>query len=135
MRDKIAEFEKRNVQLLAIDPHESHRVRHMLRDVGTKNAEERERYIREHKDAQRILEDLKLQQERQRRDGPEPPGHGSTALAYAPSSTNFSHELTFAIVRSSSSVRWSAQHHSVIETSTPSLAARAAMARRFAALR
>ena len=36
MRDKIAEFEKRNVQLLAIDPHESHRVRHMLRDVGTK---------------------------------------------------------------------------------------------------
>ncbi len=36
MRDKVAEFEKRNVQLLAIDPHESHRVRHMLRDVGTK---------------------------------------------------------------------------------------------------
>ncbi len=36
MRDKIAEFEKRNVQLFAIDPHESHRVRHMLRDVGTK---------------------------------------------------------------------------------------------------
>ncbi|VTT99576.1 alkyl hydroperoxide reductase thiol specific antioxidant mal allergen : Alkyl hydroperoxide reductase/ Thiol specific antioxidant/ Mal allergen OS=Halorubrum aidingense JCM 13560 GN=C461_07324 PE=4 SV=1: AhpC-TSA [Gemmataceae bacterium] len=36
MRDKIAEFEKRNVQLLAIDPHESHRVRRMLRDVGTK---------------------------------------------------------------------------------------------------
>lgn len=36
MRDKVAEFEKRNAQLLAIDPHESHRVRHMLRDVGTK---------------------------------------------------------------------------------------------------
>ncbi len=36
MRDKVAEFEKRNVQLFAIDPHESHRVRHMLRDVGTK---------------------------------------------------------------------------------------------------
>ena len=35
MRDKIAEFEKRNVQLLATDPHESHRVRHVLRDVGT----------------------------------------------------------------------------------------------------
>lgn len=36
MRDTIAEFEKRNVQLFAVDPHESHRVRHMLRDVGTK---------------------------------------------------------------------------------------------------
>jgi peroxiredoxin len=36
LRDKVAEFEKRNAQLLAIDPHESHRVRHMLRDVGTK---------------------------------------------------------------------------------------------------
>jgi len=36
LRDKIAEFEKRNVQLFAIDPHESHRVRHMLWDVGTK---------------------------------------------------------------------------------------------------
>ncbi|HWR53981.1 MAG TPA: relaxase/mobilization nuclease domain-containing protein [Bryobacteraceae bacterium] len=46
-----------------------------LRDVGTKNAEEKERYIREYRDSQRILEDLKLQQERQqRRDGPEPPG-------------------------------------------------------------
>ena len=36
MRDQIAEFRKLNVQILAIDPHESHRVRHMLRDVGTK---------------------------------------------------------------------------------------------------
>jgi len=36
LRDKVAEIEKRNFQLFAIDPHESHRVRHMLRDVGTK---------------------------------------------------------------------------------------------------
>lgn len=34
MRDKFAEFEKRNVQLVAVDAHESHRVRHMLRSVG-----------------------------------------------------------------------------------------------------
>ena len=32
----MAEFKKRDAQLFAIDPHESHRVRHMLRDVGTK---------------------------------------------------------------------------------------------------
>ena len=34
MRDKIAEFKKRNVQVVAVDPHESYRVRHMLRSVG-----------------------------------------------------------------------------------------------------
>jgi peroxiredoxin len=34
LRDKIDAFRKRGAQLLAIDPHESHRVRHMLRSVG-----------------------------------------------------------------------------------------------------
>lgn len=48
-----------------------------LRDLAAKNEADRERYIREHKDAQRIADELKKQQEerdRQRRDGPEPPG-------------------------------------------------------------
>ncbi len=34
MRDRIDEFEKREAQILAVDPHESHRVRNMLRSVG-----------------------------------------------------------------------------------------------------
>ncbi len=34
MRDKIAEFAQRGAQILAIDPHEPYRVRHMLRNVG-----------------------------------------------------------------------------------------------------
>jgi peroxiredoxin len=34
LRDQIDEFEKRGAQVLAVDPHESHRVRHMLRSVG-----------------------------------------------------------------------------------------------------
>lgn len=34
MRDQIEAFHQRGVQLLAVDPHESYRVRHMLRDVG-----------------------------------------------------------------------------------------------------
>jgi peroxiredoxin len=34
LRDKIDEFEKRNAQIVAVDPHESYRVRHMLRSVG-----------------------------------------------------------------------------------------------------
>lgn len=34
MRESIDEIEKRGGQLLAVDPHESYRVRHMLRDVG-----------------------------------------------------------------------------------------------------
>jgi peroxiredoxin len=33
LRDKIGEFEKRGAQIVAVDPHESHRVRHMLRSV------------------------------------------------------------------------------------------------------
>ena len=37
-----------------------------LRDVSTKGGEERDRYIREHKEAQRILEQLKEQRERDR---------------------------------------------------------------------
>jgi hypothetical protein len=47
-----------------------------LRDVGTKGAEERDRYIREYKDGQRLADEVRKQQEerdRQRRDGPEPP--------------------------------------------------------------
>lgn len=36
MRDSIEEIKKRDAQLIAIDPHESHRVRHMLRSVGVK---------------------------------------------------------------------------------------------------
>ncbi|MBI1914383.1 MAG: redoxin domain-containing protein [Planctomycetes bacterium] len=36
MRDRIKAFEQRGVQVLAIDPHELHRVRHMLRSVGYK---------------------------------------------------------------------------------------------------
>lgn len=36
MRDRIKDFEDRGVQILAVDPHESYRVRHMLRDVGLK---------------------------------------------------------------------------------------------------
>ena len=36
MRDKIKEFEKKGAQVLAVDPHESYRVRHMLRSVGFK---------------------------------------------------------------------------------------------------
>ncbi len=36
MRDKVKEFEKRHAQILAVDPHESYRVRHMLRDVGSR---------------------------------------------------------------------------------------------------
>lgn len=39
MRDKIAEFEKRNAQVIAVDPHESYRVRHMLRSVGHRSEE------------------------------------------------------------------------------------------------
>jgi peroxiredoxin len=35
LRDKIKDFEDRNVQLLAIDPHESYRVRHLMREVGS----------------------------------------------------------------------------------------------------
>lgn len=34
MRDKISEFEKRGAQIVAVDPHESHQVRYMLRSVG-----------------------------------------------------------------------------------------------------
>jgi peroxiredoxin len=34
LRDKTKEFEDRGAQLLAVDPHESFRVRHLLRDVG-----------------------------------------------------------------------------------------------------
>jgi hypothetical protein len=47
-----------------------------LRDVGTKGADERDRYIREYKDGQRLADEVRKQQEerdRQRRDGPEPP--------------------------------------------------------------
>jgi peroxiredoxin len=36
LRDRINDFEDRGVQVLAVDPHESYRVRHMLRDVGLK---------------------------------------------------------------------------------------------------
>lgn len=36
MRDRIKDFDNRGVQILAVDPHESYRVRHMLRDVGLK---------------------------------------------------------------------------------------------------
>lgn len=48
-----------------------------LRDLATKTEADRERYIREYKDAQRIADDVKLRQDerdKQRRDGPEPPG-------------------------------------------------------------
>lgn len=48
-----------------------------LRDLATKTEADRERYIREYKDAQRIADEVKLRQEerdKQRRDGPEPPG-------------------------------------------------------------
>jgi peroxiredoxin len=34
LRDQIEEFHQRGAQVLAVDPHESYRVRHMLRDVG-----------------------------------------------------------------------------------------------------
>ena len=34
MRDRVDEFKRHGAQLIAIDPHESFRVRHMLRDVG-----------------------------------------------------------------------------------------------------
>lgn len=34
MRDKIDAIHDRGAELLAIDPHESFRVRHMLKDVG-----------------------------------------------------------------------------------------------------
>ena len=34
MRDRAKEFEDRGTRLLAVDPHESFRVRHMLRSVG-----------------------------------------------------------------------------------------------------
>jgi hypothetical protein len=47
-----------------------------LRDVGTKGAEERDRYIREYKDGQHLADEVRKQQEerdRTRRDGPEPP--------------------------------------------------------------
>lgn len=47
-----------------------------LRDVSTKGAEERDRYIREYKDAERLREQLQRderERDRQRRDGPEPP--------------------------------------------------------------
>jgi peroxiredoxin len=39
LRDRIKDFDKRGAQLIAIDPHESYRVRHMLRDVGSKATE------------------------------------------------------------------------------------------------
>src|SRR5262249_61815300 len=34
--DNIKAFEDRKVQVLAVDPHEPYRVRHMLREVGSK---------------------------------------------------------------------------------------------------
>jgi peroxiredoxin len=34
--DKIKDIEARGARLFAIDPHESYRVRHMLKDVGLK---------------------------------------------------------------------------------------------------
>jgi len=36
LRDRVKDFEKRGVQIVAVDPHESYRVRHMLRSVGVK---------------------------------------------------------------------------------------------------
>jgi peroxiredoxin len=36
LRDRIKDFEDRGAQILAVDPHEAYRVRHMLRDVGLK---------------------------------------------------------------------------------------------------
>jgi peroxiredoxin len=36
LRDRIKDFKDRRAQILAVDPHESYRVRHMLRDVGLK---------------------------------------------------------------------------------------------------
>jgi peroxiredoxin len=39
LRDRIDEFEKRGAQLIAVDPHESYRVRHMLRSVGQRAEE------------------------------------------------------------------------------------------------
>ncbi|MEO8392109.1 MAG: hypothetical protein ABI700_03870, partial [Chloroflexota bacterium] len=58
---------------------ENLKERHALqfRDLATKTEADRERYIREYKDAQRIADEVKLRQEerdKQRRDGPEPPG-------------------------------------------------------------
>ncbi len=35
MREKLGELDKRDALLFAVDPHESYRVRHMLRDAGT----------------------------------------------------------------------------------------------------
>ena len=34
LRDRVDEFKRHGAQLIAIDPHESFRVRHMLRSVG-----------------------------------------------------------------------------------------------------
>jgi peroxiredoxin len=34
LRDKTAEFDRIGAQILAVDPHESYRVRHMLRSSG-----------------------------------------------------------------------------------------------------
>jgi len=39
LRDSIKDFDSRGAQLLAVDPHEAHRVRHMLRDVSFKSSE------------------------------------------------------------------------------------------------
>jgi hypothetical protein len=47
-----------------------------LRDLATKGAEERDRYLREYKEGKRLAEQVKEQREREerlRRDGPEPP--------------------------------------------------------------
>jgi peroxiredoxin len=39
LRDQIDEFEKRGAQVVAVDPHESHRLRHLLRSVGQRAEE------------------------------------------------------------------------------------------------
>lgn len=36
MRDQIDRFDERKARVIAVDPHEPHRVRHMLRSVGSR---------------------------------------------------------------------------------------------------
>lgn len=84
-RDQTAQLEKRLEQerkdyIKLLDQtrqqdfdNTKERQAQQLRDVGTKGAEERDRYIREYKEAERLREQMQREERERRRDGPEPP--------------------------------------------------------------
>jgi hypothetical protein len=70
-RDQLAlEIQSKQLDIDALKERQGVKTREVTEGFG----KERERYIREHQEAQRVLEDLKRQREQElRRDGPEPP--------------------------------------------------------------